>query len=314
MNYKFLDITSKLALLILILFYVWVGFQWDENAPKKKRRMRALPNTESVQSTDENENSDEVSTNKASLLFRTDSYFSGVSGNVSLNGKRFNSDNVSSSNGISFTKKATTIETADNSWISIEYQSGFIVIFPKSNVQLTDKEIDIKTGKVYFSGISQQSVVKSKGVSIYRGQSDGNGMYKQETYTELTVLSERNKVRVFCLEDEVSFKIFGKTTTLLQGNGASIFFDARKVNQYELGEAILPINDGPGIVSWEPKNDPILYNVILRGINDSNPSSAEYVLKLVQTQGTNITESQMSSIDETLVFTENRYFTWSRAK
>ncbi|NCP84941.1 MAG: hypothetical protein GW823_08610 [Bacteroidetes bacterium] len=314
MNYKYLDITSKIALLILILFYVWVGFQWDENAPKKKRRMRSMPNTESVQSTDEKENNT-PSIDKTSLLFRTDSYLSGLSGNVTLNGKRLNSDNLSISNGISFSKKSSTIETAENSWISIEFQDGFILLFPKSRVQLTDKVVDIKTGKVYFSGISQQAIVKSKGVSIFRGQSEGGGMYRQETYTEITVLSERNKVRVFCLNDEVTFKIFGKTTTLQKGKGASIFFDAKKINQYELGEAILPINDGPGTISWEPKNDPIhQYNVILRGINDSNPSSAEYVLKLIETQNTNITESQMNAIDKTLVFTENRYFTWSRSK
>jgi len=314
MNYKYLDITSKIALLVLIIFYAWVGFQWDDTAPKKQRRTRSTPSNDYVESTDVEDNTNESSINKNTLMFRTDSYFSGLSGNVSLDGKRLNSANGSANNGLTFTKKASTIETADNSWISIEYQNGYLLIFPKSTVQLTDKEIDIKTGKVYFSGVSQQAIVKSKGVSIFKGQSDGNGMYRQEAYTEVTVLSERNKVRVFCLNDEVTFKIFGKTTTLQKGVGASIFFDARKINQYDLGEAISPIKDGPGIISWEPKNDPIQYNVILRAVNNVNPSSAEYVLKLVQTQNTNLTESQLSNINKPIVFTENRYFTWSRAQ
>lgn len=309
MNYKYSDITSKVILVLLVIFYVWIGFQWDENAPKRKRLTRSNTQTESEKEDTKPEKPENYAS-KSALMFRTDNYISGFGGTVSINGKAFSEN---SDNSISF-QSSKTITTERDSWLTQEFNGGFILVLPQSTIQISDKTIDVKSGIVMLSGTIPQKTIKAKGIPINIGKKMGNSSYSPSENTEITIITERNKVRVFCLNDEVSFKAFGKNYTLSSGIGASLFFDAKKVNQYDLGEYIMARQESKGLFSWDEKNVPIRYNVIFKGVDATNPNQAEIVRKLVQTQSLSVTENSIQSIEDPKVFSENRFFTWSRSR
>lgn len=290
-----LDNTSKIVLLALLVFFVWLGLQWDPS--KVTDESMDLTSSDSEQVETSNSSDSQTSTSPTE---RSEPYVSGFSGEVLLNNEIYSENSLLTSQFV--------LKTKGDSWAVIELNTNdFIILFENSELIKNDNQLDLIKGKVYFSGDLTKWDIKSLEVNSFTSVLEKN---------ELTIITEpnKNKVRVFALNGGLSFNLKNKSYSSNDGIGRSIFIARNSVSEYELRNGVDYDLNG-GTYNWREASKSVKYYTIHRVITKS---MKEIFIETEITETTDISMNvgKLDANSTTIhfsVFSENSFGSWTRS-